>query len=458
MQERVPLTSAQVNTDLLRNVLKAPLWYWLLLGFLASITLAGSIAVTIMVNKGLGVTGLNRPVMWGFFITDFVFWIGISHAGVMLSAILRLSKAEWRRPATRASEVLTVFSLMIAALHPVIHSGRPWRTLYWAFPYDFSRGIYPDIRSPLIWDPAAIFTYLTGSALFVIVALVPDLAVIRDRTSGIRHHIYSLLAMGWRGTPHQWKLQTIAGFLLSALLLPVFVSVHSIVSWDFAVQIGVEGWHATIFAPYFVIGAVFSGVSAVVTMMILMRWMFHWEAYIRPEHIDALGRLLIAIGTAWLFFFFLEFTMALYSLEAQEIALRDLQVFTWPYNMLFMVFVVTGYLFPVIMWLSRKVRRNLVLMLITSLSVNIGMWLERFLIIIPSLARKSPLSFDWGAYHPSMIEITIVLSAFSTVFLLLLLFAKAFPLIPLFDIKEGQTLSDTVQVGRKSVPALRVED
>lgn len=458
MQERVIRTSPQINTDLLRNVLKAPLWYWLLMGFLASITLAGSIAVTILVNKGLGVTGLNRPVMWGFLITDFVFWIGISHAGVMLSAILRLSKAEWRRPATRASEVLTVFSLMIAALHPVLHSGRPWRTLYWAFPYDFSRGIYPDIRSPLIWDPAAIFTYLTGSLLFVIVALVPDLAVIRDRTSGIRHHIYSLLAMGWRGTPRQWSLQTIAGFLLSALLLPVFVSVHSIVSWDFAVQIGVEGWHATIFAPYFVIGAVFSGVSAVVTMVILMRWMFKWDAYIRAEHIDALGRLLIAIGTAWLFFFFLEFSMALYSLEAQEIALRELQVFTWPYNMLFMVFCVTGYLLPVTMWLSRKVRTNLMLMFITSITVNIGMWLERFLIIIPSLARKTPLSFDWGAYHPSLIEITIVVSAFSTVFLLLLVFAKVFPLIPLFDVKEGQTLSDTVQVGRRSVPALRVEE
>ena len=458
MQERVPLTPTQINADLLRNVLKAPLWYWLLMGFLASITLAGATAIGIMVNKGLGITGLNRPVMWGFMITDFVFWIGISHAGVMLSAILRLSKAEWRRPATRASEVLTVFSLMIAALHPVIHSGRAWRTLYWAFPYDFSRGIFPDVRSPLIWDPAAIFTYLTGSTLFVIVALVPDLAVIRDRTRGLRHHIYSLLAMGWRGTPRQWKLQTIAGFLLSALLLPVFVSVHSIVSWDFAVQIGVEGWHATIFAPYFVIGAVFSGVSAVVTMVILMRWMFKWDAYIRPEHVDALGRLLIAIGTAWLFFFFLEFSMALYSLEDQEIALREMQVFEWPYNMLFLIFIIAGYIFPVTMWLFRKVRRSRVLMLITSLSVNVGMWLERFLIIIPSLARKSPLSFDWATYHPSIFEITIVLSAFATVFLLLLMFAKVFPLIPLFDVKEGQTLADNVQIGRRSVPALRVEE
>ena len=458
MQERVPLSHQQINNDLLRNVFRAPLWYWALVGFLSIFVLAAAVAFGFMINKGLGVTGLNRPVMWGFFITDFVFWIGISHAGVMLSAILRLSKAEWRRPATRAAEVLTVFSLLWAALHPVIHSGRPWRTMYWPFPYDFSRGIWPDIRSPLVWDPAAVFTYLIGSSLFVIVALVPDLAVIRDRATGIRHHIYSILAMGWRGTPRQWKLQIVAGFLLSALLLPVFVSVHSIVSWDFAVNIGVEGWHATIFAPYFIIGAVHSGVSAVITMMILMRWLFGWQLYIRPEHIDALGRLLIVIATTWLFFFFIEFSFALYTLESQEIALRELQVFTWPFSMLFITFILTAYIIPVPMWLFRKIRRNMVLMLITSLMVNVGMWLERFLIIIPSLARKQPLSFDWGTYHPSIVEITIIGGGFAFVFLLLLLFSKVFPLIPLFDIKEGQTLSDNIQVGRRSVPGVRVEE
>ncbi|MCL0044002.1 polysulfide reductase NrfD [Dehalococcoidia bacterium] len=458
MQERVTLTDKQINSDLLINVMQTPRWFWPLVGFLSIFVLAAAVAVALMVNKGLGVTGLNRPVMWGFFITDFIFWIGISHAGVMLSAILRLSKAEWRRPATRAAEVLTVFSLLWAALHPVIHSGRPWRTLYWAFPYDFARGIWPDVRSPLIWDPSAIFTYLTGSALFVIVALIPDMAVIRDRSTGLRHYIYRLLALGWRGTPRQWKLQIIAGFLLSALLLPVFVSVHSIVSWDFAVNIGVEGWHVTIFAPYFVIGAVLSGVSAVVTMMILIRWLFGWQAYIRPEHIDSLTKLLVVIATTWLFFFFLEFAFALYSLESQEIALRELQVFTWPFNMLFVMFIVFSYVLPVPLWLFRKVRRNMALMFVTSLLVNVGMWLERFLIIIPSLARKQPLSFDWGTYHPSIVEITIVAGGFALVFLFLLLFAKAFPLIPIFDIKEGQKLSDNVQIGRRSVPALRVEE
>ena len=231
-------------------------------------------------------TGLNRPVFWGFFITNFVFWVGISHAGVMISAILRLTGAEWRRPVTRAAEVLTIFSLLTAALMPLIHTGRPWRILYWFLPYDFSRGIWPDPRSPLVWDPAAIFTYLTGSILFVYVALIPDLAVARDRSTGWRFILYSILSLGFRGNPRQWKLQAVAGILLSALILPVFVSVHSIVSWDFAVNIGVEGWHATIFAPYFVIGAVHSGVSAVVTMMALMRWLWGWDKYIRPEHFD----------------------------------------------------------------------------------------------------------------------------------------------------------------------------
>ena len=459
MQERVTLTHQQINDDLLNNVLRARFIYWALVAFLSLIVLAGAVAVGFLVWKGIGLTGLNRPVMWGFFITDMVFWIGISHAGVMLSAILRLSKAEWRRPATRAAEILTVFSLMWAVLHPVIHAGRPWRVLYWNFPgYDVARGIWPDIRSPLFWDPTAITTYLIGSTLFVIVALVPDLAVIRDRTSGLRHHIYSLLAMGWRGTPRQWKLQIIAGFLLSALLLPVFVSVHSIVSWDFAMSLSVEGWHATIFAPYFVIGAVLSGVAAVVSMMIVMRWLFGWHAYIRPEHIDALGKLLIVIATTWLLFFFIEFVMALYTLESQEIALRELQLFQWPFSMLFIVFIFTAYLIPVPLWLFRKVRRNMGVMLITTLVVNIGMWLERFLIIVPGLARKQPLTFDWGTYHPSFVEITIIAAGFAFVFLLLLLFAKVFPLIPLFDIKEGQTLSDNIQVGRRSVPALRVEE
>ena len=458
MQERRTQTDAEINADLLNNVLKARRWFWPLVGFFATVLFVAIAAWVLVIIKGIGLTGLNRPVFWGFFVTNFVFWIGISHAGVMLSAILRLSKAEWRRPATRAAEVLTVFSLMVAASNIFMHIGRVWRLLYWAMPYDFARGLWPNVRSALIWDPSAITTYLTGSILFVMVALVPDMAVIRDRTSGIRHQIYSILAMGWRGNPRQWKLQIIAGFLLSALLLPVFVSVHSIVSWDFAVSIAVEGWHSTIFAPYFVIGAVHSGVSGVVMVLLFMRWLYRWDAYIRPEHFDALGKLLVAIASAWFFFFAIEMIYSLYSLEGQEIALRELQIFRWPYAPMFIVFIITAYLFPVPMWLSKKVRRSAGWMLVTTLSVNVGMWIERFLIIVPSLARKQSLTFDWSTYHPSIFEIIMVIGTFAFVFLMLLLFSKVFPLIPIFDVKEGQVLSDTIQVGRRTVPALKVEE
>lgn len=458
MQERTVQTDAEINSDLLNNVLKARSWYWPMVGFFAACLLATAASWAVVIVMGLGVTGLNRPVMWGFFVTNFVFWIGISHAGVMLSAILRLSKAEWRRPATRAAEVLTVFSLMVAASNIFMHIGRVWRLLYWALPYDFARGIWPNVRSALIWDPSAITTYLTGSILFVIVALIPDLAVIRDRTTGFRHQIYSILALGWRGSPRQWKLQIVAGFLLSALLLPVFVSVHSIVSWDFAAAVSVESWHSTIFAPYFVIGAVHSGVSGVVTVMIAMRYLYKWDKYVRPEHLDALGKLLIAIATAWFYFFVMEIMFSLYMLEGQEIALRELQVFQWPFAPLFLIFIFASYIIPVPLWLSKNVRRSPWAMFVTTILVNIGMWIERFLIVVPGLMRKQIFTFDWSSYSASIFEVIMVTGTFAFVFLMMLLFSKVFPLIPIFDIKEGQILSDEIKVGRRTVPALKVEE
>ncbi len=458
MQERVKLTDAQINKDLLRSMTENPLWYWLLVGALGLAVLVAFGAVAYMFNRGLGVTGLNRPVMWGFFITNFVFWIGISHAGVMLSAILRLVQAEWRRPATRAAEVLTVFSLMTAMTMPLIHAGRPWRVMYWVFPFDWARGIYPNVRSALVWDPAAVFTYLTSSILFVYIALVPDIAVARDRTTGWRHVLYTVLALGWRGSVRQWKLQLIAGILLSAIILPIFVSVHSIVSWDFAAAVSVEGWHSTVFAPYFVIGAVHSGVSAVVTVMIILRSMFRWQDYIRLEHLDALAKLLIIVATTWFFFFILEFFFGLYSLEGPEIALREMQVFEMPWAALFITFLVCSYFIPVPMWLFRSVRRSIPLMIFTTVLVNVGMWLERFIIIVPGLARKQGLTFTWGGYTPSAVEIIIVFATFCMVSMLVLLFAKLFPLIPIGDAKEGMVLQDEIKIGKVNVPAIMRED
>ena len=453
MYYRRTLTEAQINKELLGTVLGTPLW-WIVIVTLLGIIVAGMLsAIGFMFNQGLGVTGLRQPVFWGFFITNFVFWVGISHAGVMISAILRLSQAEWRRPMVRAAETMTVFALMVSLLMPLIHAGRPWRIFYWVFPYDWSRGIWPDVRSPLIWDPVAIITYLTSSILFVYTALIPDLAIIRDRSTGYRKTIYGVLALGWHGNPRQWKLQGLAGILLSALILPVFVSVHSIVSWDFGVSL-VPSWHVTVFAPYFVIGAVHSGVCAVVTLMVIMRKLYKLENFIWEEHIDALARLLIVVATAWMFFFWLDLIFALWLKEEQEIEVWMLRLFEPPWSWLFLMFFLFSYVIPVPLWMFRRVRRSFTLMLWTSLLVNVGMFTERLIIIVPGLIRKGPQTFTYATYRPSPIEIMVVAGAIALVALLLLMFSKFFPLIPLWEIKEGQLLKEEIQIGKRTIPAL----
>jgi molybdopterin-containing oxidoreductase family membrane subunit len=242
------------------------------------------------------------------------------------------------------------------------------------------------------------------------------------------------------------------------LILPVFVSVHSIVSWDFGMAVSVASWHTTVMAPYFVIGAVHSGVSAVVTMMALLRWVFKWDKFIRPEHFDGLGRLLIVVGTGWFYFFILEFLFGLYSQETSEVTLRNMLLYEWPWNFMFIIFLVTSYFIPIPMWLFRGVRRNVLLMFLTSILVNIGMWLERFLIIVPGLMRKQEFTFVWANYRPSVVEILLVVGSFAFVTMMVLLFSKVFPLIPLFDQKEGKILEATTRVGRRNVPSIVREE
>ncbi|MBL75742.1 MAG: molybdopterin oxidoreductase [Chloroflexi bacterium] len=457
MYYRRTLTDAQINKELLDVVFRTPTWWVILVSVLGLMVAIAAGAFGFMMNKGLGVTGLHQPVFWGFFITNFIFWVGISHAGVMISAILRLSQAEWRRPMVRAAETMTVFALMTSLLQPLIHAGRPWRIFYWVFPYDWARGIWPDVRSPLVWDPTAIITYLTSSILFVYTALIPDLAIIRDRSTGWRRTFYGILALGWHGNPRQWKLQGIAGILLSALILPVFVSVHSIVSWDFGVSL-VPSWHVTVFAPYFVIGAVHSGVSAVVTLMIVMRKLYKLENYIWEEHIDAVARLLIVVATAWLFFFWLDIVFAFWLKEEQELTVWNLRLFEAPWSWFFLVFITASYIIPVPLWLFRRVRRSFTWMLWTSLLVNVGMFLERLIIIVPALMRKGPWTFNYDTYAPSIIEITLIVGSIALVCFLLLLFSKFFPLIPIWEEKEGQRLIDDVKVGNRVVPGLVKED
>src|SRR5919202_1218657 len=260
MQERHALSAARIDRDLLAFVLHTPLWFWLAAGVLGLLVAALVGSVGLLVLFGLQLLGYTNVQYWTIFITHFVFWVGI------------------------------------------IHAGRLWRTAYWAFPYDFSRGIWPDVRSALIWDPSAIVTYLTGTALFVFVDVIPDLAALRDRSTGWRHRVYGVLALGFHGTGRQWRLQLVAGILLSALILPVFVSVHSIVAWDFAMAI-LPGWHTTILAPYFVIGAVHSGVAGVVMTMIVLRRVLHLERYITLQHLDTVGRHQLVVWLGYLFYY-----------------------------------------------------------------------------------------------------------------------------------------------------------
>jgi Ni/Fe-hydrogenase subunit HybB-like protein len=454
MQQTHGLSASQINEDLLGFVLRRPTprWFWLWVIFLGAVIAIGVAAVAGLVLDGLQLLGLSDNVYWAIFIANFIFGVGMSHAGVMISAILRLTQAEWRRPITRTAEMLAVFSLITAAVFPIIHTGRLWRTAYWVFPYDFNRGIWPDVRSALIWDPSAIVTYLLGTLLFVYVDLIPDAAVARDRAGGLRKRIYAALALGFRGTSRQWRLQEAAGLLVSALILAVFVSVHSIVAWDLSMAIQ-PAWHSTALAPYFVIGAVYSGVAGVLTAMIVLRRALKLERYITAQHFDAVGRLLIAVAPAYFFFFLCDFYFGIFSRDPNELQIWQLRLFEPPTSILFYIQVAT-LLIPVPFWCFKRCRRSVKIMFWTSLSVNVGMWLERYLLVVTPLQLKQPFTFGWiPTYVPSVVESIATLASFALVALGVIVFAKVLPIVPLWDEKEGQVLSTTVRVGRLEVPA-----
>jgi molybdopterin-containing oxidoreductase family membrane subunit len=452
-------SASRTNDDLLAFVLgRPPRWFWISTGLCTIVLLAGLASVGALVLDGLQLLGLNDNVYWAIFIANFIFGVGMSHAGVMISAILRLSQAEWRRPITRTAEMLAIFSLITAAVFPIIHTGRLWRTAYWVFPYDFNRGVWPDVRSALIWDPSAIVTYLLGTLLFVYVDLIPDAAVARDRATGFRQRIYAGLALGFRGTTRQWRMQEVAGQLVSALVLAVFVSVHSIVAWDLSMAIQ-PGWHSTALAPYFVIGAVYSGVAGVMTVMIGLRRGLHLEHYITENHLDALARLLLAVAPAYFFFFLTDFYFGIFSRDPNELQIWNLRIFEPPTNILFFIQILS-LLLPVPFLFVRRFRRSFPVMFWTSLSINIGMWLERYLLVVTPLQLKQPFTFGWiPTYVPSVVEAIATAASFALVGLGVIVFAKVLPIVPVWDEKEGTVLSTTVRVGRIDVPATaRVSD
>src|SRR5438874_8859376 len=367
-------TERKINEDLLRPLRQTSVWFFLLIAILGIIVLAGVGSWMYQIWNGLAVAGIRWPVFWAFYITNFVFWIGISHAGTLISAILRLVNATWRRPVTRCAEVITVFALMIGAMFPIIHLGRPWLA-FWLFPYPSERMIWPNFRSPLVWDFFAINTYLTGSVLFLFLPMIPDLAVVRDKSSGLRHRVYRALALGWRGTPRQWHRLETAMQIMAIAIIPVAVSVHTIVSFDFSMA-PVPMWQTTIFGPYFVAGAIFSGIAALIVAMTLVRRFLHLEAYLHPVHFENLGKLLLMMSLLWAYFIFSERLTTWFGNEPTE-----MEVF-WAtqrggYSPLYWTMIVCNLVVPFVI-LSLRGLRTIGDCFIASVPVLVRICLERF--------------------------------------------------------------------------------
>lgn len=429
MTEKTP---KQINDDLLRPLFETSPRFLLAAAVLATFVVAAFAAWGYQMWTGIGVAGIRWPVFWAFYITNFVFWIGISHAGTLISAILRLANATWRRPVTRCAEVITVFALSIGAMFPVIHLGRPWLA-WWLIPYPNERGIWPNFRSPLVWDFFAINTYLLGSVAFLTLPIIPDWATVRDRATGWRKKVYTILALGWRGTPRQWNRLETAMHIMSVVIIPVAVSVHTVVSWDFAMT-PVPMWHSTIFGPYFVCGAIFSGIAALIVAMAFLRRFLHLEQYLEPLHFDNLGKLLLMMCLLWFYFVFAERLTTWYGNVPSEMAVFWLTQ-RGALAPLFWTMIFLNFLLPFTILAIKKLRtiRGTV---IASTSVLVGMWIERFLIIVPSLAHKY-LPYSWGTYRPTWVEITITIGTFAGMALLYMLFSKAVPIISIWEYKVG---------------------
>ena len=427
------IAPSQMTNDLLRPLLHTTWKFYAGVAVLGSIVLAGIGTWFYQVYMGLGITGDNWPVFWGFHETNFVFWIGISHAGTLISAILRMVDATWRRPVTRCAEAITAFALMIGALFPLIHLGRPWLA-WWLIPYPSERMIWPNFRSPLAWDFFAINTYLTSSLLFLFLPMLPDFAIVRDKTTGLRSRIYGMLSLGWQGTPKQWHRLEMAMHIMAIAIIPIAISVHTIVSFDFSMAV-VPMWHSTIFGPYFVAGAIFSGIAALIIAMALLRKVLHLEAYLQPIHFNNLGKLLFTMSLLWGYFVFNERITTWYGNETHEMAAFWITQ-TGRYAPLFWTMVFCNFILPFPFLAIRKLR-TIPGCVIASCGVVVGMWLERFLIIVPSLSTK-PITYSWGHYMPRWPEITIMIGSIAAMGLLYTLFSKFIPLISIWEMKVGE--------------------
>ncbi len=427
-------TFESIDRDITDIVLtnKAPKAWWIGLGISGALMGVLMLSVVMLLFFGVGIWGINSPVGWGIAIVNMVWWIGIGHAGTLISAILFLFRQDWRTSINRFAEAMTLFAVSAAGLFPVLHLGRPWM-VYWFFPYPNTLGMYPQFRSPLMWDVFAISAYATISALFWYIGMVPDLATMRDRAKlKIQKIIYGIFAMGWRGSATHWHRYEVAYLLFAGLATPLVVSVHSIVALDFAASV-IPGWHTTIFPPYFVAGAVFSGFAMVLTLTIPLRKIYHLENFITLRHIDNMSKIMLANGLIVFYGYLNEVFFFFYSAHEFEMYMIWNRM-TGPYAWSFWALIFCNGIVPQLLWM-RRIRRNTIAIFFIAIVINIGMWLERFVIVVTSLHRDF-LPSSWGMYTPTGWDWALYAGSAGFFLFAMFLFLRWVPMISIFEVKE----------------------
>lgn len=405
--------------------------YFIALSISGSLLLIGAVCLAISFYYGIGLWGNNQPVGWAVPIVNFVFWVGIGHAGTLISAILFLLRQKWRTGIARFAEAMTIFAVMCAGIFPIIHTGRPWLAGY-LLPYPNQHSLWVNFTSPLLWDVFAVSTYFTVSLVFWYIGLIPDFATLRDRTtSKIKKTIYSIFSLGWRHSSRHWQHYEKAYMLLAGFATPLVLSVHTIVSFDFAVSI-LPGWHTTIFPPYFVAGAIFSGFAMVVTVLVFVRKIFNLENIITMDHLEKMNKVILATGMMVGYAYGMEFFIAWYSgVQAEQFVFinRAFGPYAWAY----WIMVSCNVIFPQLFWF-RKFRRSIPVMMVIVILVNVGMWFERFVITITSLHRDF-LPSSWAYYKPTIFDMGILLGSFGLFFTLVILFTKSLPVVSISEVK-----------------------
>ncbi|ROL59585.1 hydrogenase [Bacteroidetes/Chlorobi group bacterium MS-B_bin-24] len=422
----------QINEAIAKPLETRPSWKYLVaLGISSTMLLIGAVCLGFSFYYGIGLWGNNQPVGWAIPIVNFVFWVGIGHAGTLISAILFLFRQRWRTGISRFAEAMTIFAVITAGLFPLIHTGRPWLAGY-LFPLPNQHRLWVNFTSPLIWDVFAVSTYLTVSFVFWYIGLIPDLAMLRDRTkSKIKKTIYSIFSLGWRHSNRHWHHYEMIYLILAGFATPLVLSVHTIVSFDFAVSI-LPGWHTTIFPPYFVAGAVFSGFAMVQNVLIVVRKIFNLEHIITLDTLEKMNKVMLATGMMVGYAYGMEFFIAWYSgnpLESFVFLNRAFGNYAWAY----WIMVSCNVIFTQLFWF-KKIRRNIVAMFIIGVLVNVGMWFERFVIVVTTLSRDF-LPSSWDYYKPTLVDIGILLGSFGLFFTLVILFIRSLPVVSISEVK-----------------------